>query len=333
MSENFNYHSIDKSVFDEKLSNDSRFIEYRRQWRENPSNGVIANFPLHLDIESTNACNLKCPYCAATSNSWGKNKKGFMDFDLFKKVINEASGEGCYCVKFSLRGEPLLHPKLSEMIKYAIDSGIIDCYFNTNGMKLTEEVTHKLIDAELPRISISVDGWDKKSFEKNRIGADYELVCNNIKSLLEIRNRRNVKFPKLRIQTVMLSEMREHWDEYIKHWSGIADEVGFLDAREEGAGIDHRGVSCKDFFCPFLWQRMTILWDGTLLPCLMHGVDDFDLMSFENIKNISIKEAWHSTRENCYRKLHRSGMSHELKACDRCSYRAMEINKIGISDK
>jgi radical SAM protein with 4Fe4S-binding SPASM domain len=324
---NLNYHNIGKSVFDDKIKKDSLFAEYRRQWKENPAKGIVSDFPLHLDIESTNACNLKCPYCASSSNLWGDNKKGFMDFDLFKKIIDEAVSECCYCVKFSLRGEPLLHPQLPEMIKYAVDSGIIDCYFNTNGMLLTEDMINMLIEAGLPRLSVSIDGWDKASFEKNRLGADYNIVVKNIENLLRIRNISNFSYPKVRVQAVMLPDMKLHWHEYVNFWKNISDEVGYLDARDEGTGFDHRGITESNFSCPFLWQRMTILWDGTLLPCLMHGVEDFNLMTFGNAKDISIKESWNSIKENEYRELHRQGKTHEIEACDKCSYRALEIKK------
>jgi radical SAM protein with 4Fe4S-binding SPASM domain len=326
-SDNLNYHSVGKTVFEENLKN-NKFADYRHQWVENPRKYIVSKFPLHLDIESTNVCNLKCPYCAAAKGNWGNKNLGFMDFGLFKKIIDEASSEGCYCVKFSLRGEPMLHPKLLNMIKYTVDSGIIDCYFNTNGMLLTEDTINKIIETGLPRLSISIDGWDKTSFEKNRLGANYDIICKNIENLIKIRKKYNVTRPKLRIQTVMLPEIREHWDEYVNNWSDIADEIGFLDAREETPGVDHRGNISKGFSCPFLWQRMTILWDGTLLPCLMHGVDDFKLMSFGNVKNILIKNAWNSSQEDYYRNLHKTSRSHELEACDKCSYRAMEIKKL-----
>ena len=43
-------------------SDDIRFIEYRRKWDENPKKLYHGEFPLHLDIEVTSNCNLKCPF-------------------------------------------------------------------------------------------------------------------------------------------------------------------------------------------------------------------------------------------------------------------------------
>jgi radical SAM protein with 4Fe4S-binding SPASM domain len=74
-----------------------------------------------------------------------------------------------------------------------------------------------------------------------------------------------------------------------------------------------------------LWQRMTIAWDGTLLPCVH---DIYEWMKFGNIADISIRDAWQSAREDSYRTLHRQGRAHEISSCDRCPLRENEIRKI-----
>jgi len=321
---NCNYHIAgERSILE---SSDERFKEYRRKWVENPKQFIVDNFPLHLDIESTNICNLKCPYCAVTSDSWGRSKRGMMSFSLYKRIIDEGADNGLYSVKLSFRGEPLLHRELPEMIAYAKKRKIIDMYFNTNAVLLTEDMCNRLIDVGLNRISISTDGWDKGSFERNRVGAKYEDVYNNILMLHKIREKRGVDFPKIRIQAVMFKEIKEHWDEYAKLWSPLADELGYLDARCEGKGVDHRGLKAP-WACPFLWQRMVILWEGTILPCLLHGVEDLSLMQLGNIESMNIRDAWHSSSNVSYRSLHKQGVSHEIEACNECSYRALEIEK------
>ncbi len=199
-------------------------------------------------------------------------------------------------------------------------------YFNTNGVLLSEAKIEQLIDAGLKRISISCDGWNKKSFEKNRVGARFEEVYENILNLRKIRERFGVDYPKIRIQSVMLSDIKEHWKEFLDLWQPLADEIGYLDAREEGPGVDHRGL-IANWACPFLWQRMVILWDGTILPCLLHGVKDSSSMEMGNVRDTSIREQWLTERLNNYREFHKNGKSHEIEACNRCSYRASEINK------
>ena len=112
---NANFHTAgERTVFD--IRQDERFKEYRRRWHEYPPNFIVGEFPIHLDIESTNACNLRCPFCAVTYRNWGPYRKGFMDFSLYQRIIDDGVENGLYSVKLSLRGEPLLHPRLHEMV-------------------------------------------------------------------------------------------------------------------------------------------------------------------------------------------------------------------------
>lgn len=330
---NANFHTLTlTSVFDLKLQ-DKRFQEYRKRWHDYPSNFIVGDFPIHLDIESTSLCNLRCPFCASAFDKWGTSKKGFMEFDVFRRIIDEGVKNNLFSIKLSLRGEPLLHRQLVEMVKYAKGAGIIDVYFNTNAVFLNEEVIDKLIDARLDRISISFEGITKDVYERYRVGAHYEEVVENIISLKRIRDIRNSAIPQIRIQTVLLPEIKKTFKKYVKFWKPLADEVSYLDARDE----TRNNHPCKKeggkagnigkWACPFLWQRMTILWDGTVLPCLMHGVKDFSKMSLGNVKTDSLYKMWHSDAFNLYRNFHRAGDSHKIEACIRCSYREMELSK------
>lgn len=326
---NANFHTTGgRTVFD--VRQDERFLEYRRRWHEYPRNFIVGEFPIHVDIESTNACNLRCPFCAVTFKNWGPYRRGYMEFDLFQNIIEEGVAKGFCSAKFSLRGEPMLHPKLAEMVKYAKDKGILDIYFNTNATLLDEDNINSLIDTGLDRISISFEGTTREVYESYRVGAKYEDVLSNVKALRRSRDRRGLSYPQIRAQTVLLPELKDGFPQYVEFWQGIADEVAYLDDRQETPEDDHRGL-VADWACPFLWQRIAILWDGTLLPCLMHGVSDFSLMSLGNVKEVSIKEAWQSEQAAYYRELHKSGQAHQLEACDRCSYRAAELAKLGIT--
>jgi len=323
-----NFHTASgKTVFD--MRKDARFLEYRRRWNENPSRFIVEGFPVHLDIEASARCNLRCPFCATTSENWGPRQKGLMEMDLYRKIIDEGVKNGLCSVKLSMRGEPLLHPELSEMVNYAKKNGIIDIYINTNATLLNADKVRRLIEAGLDRISISFEGTTKEVYEKFRVGAEYENVVKNVKMLRTIRDQMGVSHPQIRVQMLLLPELRDSFPEYVKFWDKIADEVGYLDAREESPEDDHRGA-ISEWACPFLWLRMAVLWDGTILPCSMWGIPDFELMSLGNANESGIKEKWSCENVANYRKLHKEGQAHRISSCDRCSYRAKELEKLGI---
>lgn len=316
---NSNFHHIaGENLFDK---NDSRFLEYREKWKKQPENFHTGEFPLFIDIEATSACNLRCPFCATTFR--GKViKKGFVTFDAVKRIIDEGVSNNLYGVKFNIRGEPLLHPEIHEFVKYAKQRGLIDVYFNSNAMLLTDDIARKLIDAGLDRLSISFEGITKDVYEKYRVGAKYETVLSNIEKIQLLKKKLGVEHPKIRIQTVMLPEIENTFEEYKRFWSKVADEVGFLDYKE--MKVKKKGVKYP-WACPQIWQRMAVWWDGTILPC---NHDDDGVLAFGNIHEVSIKDLWRSLFLNDIRDKHRNGMAHTVPACDGCYLRDSEILKL-----
>jgi len=310
-----------RSVSDEK---DPSYKEYRRLWGERPKTFTEGNFPLFLDIEVTNLCNYKCPFCATTYLE-KHMKKGFIKPKLVKKIIDEGSEKGLYGVKFNDRGEPLLCKELEEYVRYAKKKGLIDVYFNTNAALMDEKVSQWIIESGLDRISISCEGTTPKVYEKYRVGGKFKTVYNNIANLKKLRDRRKSKTPRIRIQTVMLDELKGETDKYADFWYEVSDEVCYLDYKEEANQKDRVDPNNTILWaCPELWQRMGVLWDGTILPC---NEDGKARLVIGNAKEMTIEEAWKSEFINKLRKKHKVGKSGEINACKACGMRDSELRK------
>lgn len=308
-----------KSLFDDVhtyFSEEYKF--YRECWFKYPASFVLREFPLHLDIEATSCCNLKCTFCDKLP-LLEKSQLGFMDFNLFKKIIDEGADNRLWGVKLSYRGEPLLHPKIIDMIKYAKNKKIIDVYFNTNGMLLNEKMCQKIIDAGLDRISISVDGTDPVTFERERVGANYAVIIANIECLMNLKRKQNIDFPRVRVQTVQLPAV--DLIEYKNYWMGRCDEAAVIDYKDS---CSRNETMVSNWACPQLWQRMTIEWDGTIFAC---NNDDLRTLSVGNISNKSVFECWHDDFIKNVRRLHKEGKSHLVKDCNGCCWRTAQLAK------
>ncbi len=302
-------------------SNDARYLEYRRQWLENPKSFILREFPIHLDIEITNRCNLQCTFCDKLPYLTG-DQIGDMDFELYKRIIDEGKEHELCSVKLSYRGESLLHPKVAEMVRYAKKQGVIDIYFNTNGMLLTEKMALRLIDAGLDRISVSVEGADPVAFERARRGAKFDRILENVDRLMELRSKNGVKHPKVRVQTVALPSI--DLKEYAEYWLPHCDEVAAIDYKEAEVLKRNKSLEDPDWACPQLWQRMTVEWDGTVIPC---NNDDYRLLFPGNANEKSIYDCWHDSAVENARKFHRKGKSYLVKACNGCPWRTTQILK------
>ncbi len=300
-----------------------KYREYRRRWVEYPKKLIVPDFPLHLDIEVTSNCNLRCPMCARTvairKGIWRPNRD--MNFELFKKIIDEGSEKGLYAVNLNNFGEPLLHPKIADMVKYAKDKGIIDVFFHTNGVILTKELGKKLIEAKLDTLIISFDSPYKEKYEKIRIGAKYEKVLKNIKDFAELKKEMKSQIPITRINKINFTDTtRKGLEDMKKLFTGLVDVLGFR--RYSEADIEKReipnfpeGYKSK-FICPRPIIRLTILEDGTVLPCCEGSAQ----IRLGNATNSPLEEIWKSEKLKNLRKLHFEGKYFKIPACKTCDF-------------
>ncbi len=303
----------------EHVGNDPRYLRYRRHWMENPRHFVVDDFPIHLDIEATNKCNLRCSFCDKLPYL-KPDDFGMLEFDLFTRIIDEGADNGLCGLKLSYRGEPLLHPRLTEMVAYAKQRGILDVYFNTNAMLLNQAKVQALMDAGLDRISVSIEGTDPVAFERARVGAKFDVIKRNLENLLNVRAQFGSNSPRVRVQTVALPGI--DLTEYASYWSAFADEVAAIDYKET---VKNKTLTPENWACPQLWQRMTMEWNGRIMPC---NNDDLGLLSPGNVKSISIADAWRHPIVAKAREMHKSGLSHGIDACNGCPWRTAQVEKM-----
>ena len=72
--------------------------------------------PVHITIEPTTACNLRCPVCE-TGSGILKRPKGEMSLENFKKIIDKIAPH-TNTILFYYMGEPFLNGDAYEMIRY-----------------------------------------------------------------------------------------------------------------------------------------------------------------------------------------------------------------------
>ena len=314
---NSNFTSLGGGITPDNASEE--YSQYRRCWMENPKNFILRDMPLHLDIEATSYCNLRCTFCDRQILV-DKGMLGSMDMVLFRLILDQFDDiNRLWGVKLSYRGEPLLNKNIPEMIRYAKSRGVLDVYFNTNAMLLTESICRAIIEAGLDRISISIDGTDRDSYESVRVGAKFDIVVRNIETLLKIRDEMHSLTPKVRIQTVRLPGVNEK--SYYDKWREYADEVAMLEYTDESRR--EMGISTP-WACPQLWQRLTVEWDGSVFAC---NNDSTRGLYLGNAKERSINDCWHDERLTEIRRLHQEGLSYKVPACDGCPWRTAQIKK------
>ncbi|CEP68879.1 Aldolase-type TIM barrel [Moorella glycerini] len=320
------YHEIvvNESVQEWERSKGPEYHEYRRKWALNPKHFVLEHTPIHLDIEPTNSCNLKCPMCPRTVLMHEGNNKlpvGFMDFNVYKEIIDQAASLGVSSIKLNWLGEPLLHPRIVDMVCYAKEKGIIDVMFNTNAVLLTEQVASELIDAGLDKLFFSFDSPFKEEYENIRVGANYERTLENIKALQLLKQKKGRKSPLTRVSMVLMQENHSSLEHFINLFSNIVDIVAYVDYRQplnnrKESYNDKIAQSLPSFACSQLWQRMFIAWDGEVVVCCVDSEREFVV---GNIRDNNIDEIWHNDKYKYMRECHMKGEYYRVNICSKCS--------------
>ncbi len=300
-----------------------RFGIYRAKWHLAPRFKWTTSFPIHLDLEVTNTCNMRCVMCPHHDPTPEfKASLGFMDFQLFKDVIDEGVSNGMSSIKVNWRGEPLMHPKIADMVKYAKDSGVLEVSMNTNAQLLTEGMAQSLIDAGLDYMICSFDGFSKDTYEKIRIKGKFDKVLENIEGFVALRDRIGLQKPFVRIQLVKLDINADEVEDFIAYWKNRVDLISTQDYTSRGERL---GGSLKEparpigrRACPQLWQRAIVTWDGNVIMCCRDWESENVV---GNLKGKSVKGIWRDKPVEDVRRIHLAKDADEIPVCKTCTYK------------
>ena len=227
--------------------------------------------------------------CFQVDESFSKNRDfmGIMDFNLFKKVIDDAEKIGIQAVTLTGRGEPTLHPKFGEMVNYC-KGKFFDLKINTNATKLTEKLMRQIIESGVTDLVFSVDSYEKDEYEAIRVLGVFEDVVNNIKKFKELNDNYPNSHCATRVSGVKINE-KQNIEEFTKYWKKFVDHVVMVEMSERwdtyNNSIQHGGKNP----CNFLWGEMYVWYDGKCNPC---DVDYKSELQIGDIKENSIKDIW-----------------------------------------
>jgi len=302
------------------LSQQKKWTQYRNLWRKVQNFEFLPDFPLHLDIELSAICNLKCEYCF--QNGLLKTELGLMDSALFEKIIIEGVSKGLCAIKLQIRGESLLHPEIFELIKFAKVTGIMDIQLTTNATLLDDKMSDRILKSELDGIIFSVDSHHGVSFEqKKKNQFFYNNVEENIQKFLQKRNEKSIKRPWVRIRSSIKNFDQDSYSitkRYLQKKFPLADIfiIGRIQnfKNDEDAFPDLK-INYTIKPCNYLTTRLAIFWNGDVTTCCADYNNYFRL---GNISDMTIQEIWLSKKIQKFRSIHLSGKRHSMAICKHC---------------
>jgi radical SAM protein with 4Fe4S-binding SPASM domain len=261
--------------------------------------------PRYIFLESTNHCNYKCPFCPNPDIE--PSKKGFMEFGLYKKLIDDAFdtwGSRDITILPHLFGEPLLHERIGDMIAYASGRGFKTQMY-TNGSLLDAEKSAQIIRSGLGRMFVSKP----------------DLAYGQLKAFLSKRDELGSETPRVHLQVIGsdIAEIRRKRDVIRQGMAGYGYEGfeyklfmdwGGLVKNRRGSGGGKVEVPCK-----YLWFNLPVTYNGDVAICC-HDIKTRTTLG--NARTQPLGDIWAGGAFEGVRSKHTSGMAHEISACRNC---------------
>lgn len=140
------------------------------------------------DIYVTERCNMNCLFCSA-------RKKGH-DISLkdFQKYVDTWVNYGVTHINIT-GGEPLLHPDIYELLKYAHIAGMEVALF-TNASLLAKDIYEKVFP-HIKWLAVSIDGND---YDNYLLGRGENQMTRTIDTLINIRK----EFPDILVRVATI---------------------------------------------------------------------------------------------------------------------------------
>jgi len=257
----------------------------------------------------------------------GFNKNKFMDFDTFKKIIDQLGGYA-ENIRLNGRGESTIHPEFIQMTGY-VKEKYAEKSLNlfTNLCFNSDKITECLIDSDY-MLFISIDSPEKNELEEIRRGCNYELIIGNLNKVQQLKKRPFIVFTlqednyhrifdiaefakKYRMNLIYNTVRRdEGMEPFIQLVESNRDKIKieFQKAKKllededlkcsipnQISGIDlelNNTITYGEYsICPALETELCILYNGDVTPCNM-----FNPYIYGNIINSDIKTIMNSRK-------------------------------------
>jgi len=121
--------------------------------------------PALCNVAVTNSCNATCDFCNFANGKIERKDLRWINADKFEAALNILHDKGIRYISF-FGGEPLLHPRLSDMVAMSVAKGMGPALI-TNGWLLPAKLD-ELAAAGLRTVYVSIDAPLIADHERNR---------------------------------------------------------------------------------------------------------------------------------------------------------------------
>lgn len=282
-----------------------KLLEIESNLKEHP-------FPPQVVIEVTSRCNFQCYHCAHKAM---KRERADMAPELFYKIIDEIADKSPQTEIWpAFYGESfLLGKKLFKYLSYAQKKGCNNIFLNTNGSMLKHEwIRNEILNSGLKCLIVSLDAFTSETFKKIRHGGDRDQIYHGVESLIKEKKRRNLKYPAIICQFVVMEENKHEINLFRHYWLEKGADVKIRNIGSWTGAVRASQLDYEDDFkiaCPIGNNTLAIHQNGNVVACCADYEGGFIA---GNIREKSIEEIWKTILYENIRKPFREHLWNEI---------------------
>ena len=181
--------------------------------------GGVYRGPATVHVDVANACNVNCIYCwfhsplsanradaADFDAAW---RSQMLDWDVFVRLVDDLDAlDAREDVLLSGKGEPLLHPRCLDMLRYVKGKGL-GCTLFSNGILVREQARHAMVEAGLDLLYVSLSAASPAVYEAvhpdHDGAAELAEVRENLLALRALKDQRGSAVPRVMMVDVLNS--------------------------------------------------------------------------------------------------------------------------------
>lgn len=263
--------------------------------------------PEYIQIETTIACNAACPFCPHKTLTRRPRK---IREEVWKKIIDDTRGLGITYRPF-LINEPLSDHRLCDIMRYIRRDETAKIELNSNGELMKEEKAREILDVGVDIIRFSIDGFSRESFEKSRVGVDFDKTVERTGRFIELaREKGGVELIEVRM--IDMPHNRHEQQDYLDFWNvaGAKAVITELYNWPWDPGVEAVALPCKKVL-----SEMFFYVNGKATLCCW---DSHERGVIGDVTKESVLDIWNGAVNRRYRALLADGRRSEILLCSRC---------------
>jgi len=290
--------------------------------------------PFVIFLDPCGACNFKCNFCPCNvSDYMAAERHKMMDWALFEKIVDDLQvfhGQ-VRVINLYAYGEPLLHPRVAEMVKILKERHCCnEVRITTNGALLHKEMSRALIDAGLDLVRVSVEALSTQAYrEICSAGTEFETIRKNVEDFYRLSRGTGSKITAKIISSTLktkedeqrfydifqpitdyhfIEEVELRWYEFQEIQLPSSGHITGL--RKCGAKAGQREI------CTFPFTEMCIHSNGAVSACSM----DWKFSTqYGDVRYERLSDIWNGERHRNFQLMHLSRQLAQVPYCAACT--------------